>query len=165
MKIENDATIKNILEKAFILHKIKDNKIVFSKSMSFIYKEIFNLENKKRVKIENENDIFSYFFKISLIKVKNKAHYFMGTRMGRPEKSERKSMKGIHTLFPLSDKVGSSRLVEKAIEMGKVKIDVCRKKCPKCGTVSILNTCPKCAEHAEIQIVCTKCKNLYPTSQ
>ena len=153
---------KKILEKAFILHRIKDDKIYFSKSMNYIYSIIFNLDDEEESNIEENETIFSYFLKLSSIKVRNKAPYFMGTRMGRPEKSERKSMKGIHSLFPLSDKVGTSRLVEKAVELGKIKIDVCRKKCPKCGTLGIFNKCFKCGTHTEVQKICVKCKKLYP---
>ncbi|MFX1277679.1 MAG: DNA polymerase II large subunit, partial [Promethearchaeota archaeon] len=160
--LNNNKDIKKILEKAFILHSVKDGKIYFSKSMNYIYSKLFNIENQEPIKIEKNDTVFSYFLKISGIKVKNKAPYFMGTRMGRPEKSERKSMKGIHTLFPLSDKVGTSRLVEKAMELGKIKIDVCRKKCPKCGTLGIFNKCLKCGAHTEVQKICLKCKALYP---
>ena len=160
--LNNNENIKKILEKAFIIHNVKENKIIFSKRMNFIYSEIFKLENKKQIKFEKDESVFSYFNKISSIKIKNKAPYFIGSRMGRPEKSERKSMKGIHTLFPLSDKVGSSRSVAKALELQKVKIDVCRKKCPKCGTISIFNICPKCSTHTELGSICEKCKKLYP---
>jgi DNA polymerase II large subunit len=164
--IEYDKSIKKILEKAFIKHKIKDNKIVFSRAMNCIYKTIFNLDNKNFQIIEKDDDVFSYFFKYSSIKVKNKAPFFMGSRMGRPEKSERKSMKGVHSLFPLSDKVGNSRLVEKAIELGKVKIDVCRKKCANTDCrATIYNICPKCGDHTEIKKICEKCKKLYPPNE
>ena len=160
--LEFDKRVKKILEKAFILHRLKNNEIIFSKSMNYIYISIFNLKNKNPVEIKRKESIFTYFFRVSNIKIKNKAPYFMGTRMGRPEKSERKSMKGIHALFPLSDKVGSSRLVEKAIEIGKINIDICRKKCPNCGAVSIFNTCSSCGQHTEIHKMCIKCKKLYP---
>jgi DNA polymerase II large subunit len=163
--LDNDENIKIILEKAFIIHKIKEGRIVFSKNMNFIYFQLFRLEDKKEVNFEREDDIFSYFNKISSIIVKNKAPYFIGSRMGRPEKSERKSMKGVHTLFPLSDKVGSSRKVEKALELQKMKIDVCRKKCPKCGTISIFNSCPNCSTHTELGSICEKCKKFFPLSE
>ncbi|MFW9897769.1 MAG: DNA polymerase II large subunit [Candidatus Thorarchaeota archaeon] len=163
--LKYDKDVKKILEKAFILHRLKNNKIVFSQSMNYIYVTIFNLQNKKSLKIKKDESVFSYFLRLSDIKIKNKAPYFMGTRMGRPEKSERKSMKGIHTLFPLSNKVGSSRLVEKAMEFGKLNIDICRKKCPNCGTVSIFNICSNCGKHTEVQKICMKCKKLYPPNQ
>lgn len=155
--------IKKILEKALILHTIEDNKILLNKSTNFIFNIIFNLKDKKELTIEEEEeDVFSVFSKMSPIQIKNKAPYFMGTRMGRPEKSEKKSMKGVHTLFPLSDKVGNTRSLEKAVELGKVKIDVCRKKCLNCGMISIFNSCPKCGKHTEFQKICNKCKKLYP---
>jgi DNA polymerase II large subunit len=160
--LDIDPLIKQILEKAFVIHKIIDNKIHFSKSMTLVYSEIFSLEKKKKIKPTSEDTTFSYFAKISSIIVRNKAPYFIGSRMGRPEKSERKSMKGIHSLFPLSDKVGSSRSVEKAMEFQKIKIDVCRKKCPKCGTKSIFNICPNCSTHMDLGSFCEKCKKLYP---
>ncbi|MGB5910001.1 MAG: DNA polymerase II large subunit [Promethearchaeia archaeon] len=162
--LENTKEIKDILEKAFVLHVVKDNKIIFKKAMNNVYKVLFNLKDKKLIKYSKEDDVFSYFFKVSSIKVKNKAPNFMGTRMGRPEKSERKSMKGVHTLFPLSDKVGNSRSVEKARELQKVQIDVCRRMCSKCGTVSMFNLCPKCKTHTELKSICIKCKNLFPAS-
>jgi DNA polymerase II large subunit len=158
-----DKSTKKILERAFMLHSVKDEKIHFNNDMNFIYKKIFNLQNKETVKIEKEDDVFLYFYRLSSIKIKNKAPYFMGTRMGRPEKSERKSMKGVHTLFPLSDKVGNSRLVEKAIELGKIKVDVCRKKCTSCGAISIFNKCNKCGGYTEIQKICEKCQKVFPS--
>ncbi len=182
--------IKKILEKAFVLHKIEDNKIIFSKEKSIIYRTIFKLENKNTITFEAENDVFTYFYKLSSLKIKNKAPYFMGSRMGRPEKSERKSMKGIHTLFPLSDVVGNSRLLEKAmehqlkkqsenefkqkgrksvefiskenvVEAGKIKIDVCRKVCTKCKRVTIFNKCNFCGSTTKIQKICPRCNCLY----
>ncbi|MFX1419805.1 MAG: DNA polymerase II large subunit [Promethearchaeota archaeon] len=192
MIIPYEKFIKKILDKAFVLHKVRDNKIVFSKKMSLIYKTLFGLEDKKSIKIENDDDVFTYFHKLSSLKIKNKAPYFVGSRMGRPEKSERKSMKGIHALFPLSGVVGNSRLLEKAmefsarkkdindsglkkrkkfdfgsktntIETGKIKIDVCRKKCLKCGKSSIFNICHNCGSHTEVQKICPRCNTLYPT--
>ena len=184
--LENEENIKNILEKAFILHKVKNGKILLSKKMTQVYETIFDLHNKNTFKKSETDTVFTYFDKISPIKIKNKAPYYMGTRMGRPEKSERKSMKGIHALFPLSDKVGNSRLVEKAMEIeieGKkeekeknrdvnisvaekkkfrINIDVCRRECPTCGSTTIFNLCPKCKVHTELRSICEICKKRFP---
>jgi DNA polymerase II large subunit len=162
-----DESIKKVLEKAFILHKVRDNKIHFNNDMNYIYKILFNLNEKSIPQIDNDDNVFSYLQKLSSIKIKNKAPHYMGTRMGRPEKAERKSMKGVHSLFPLSDKVGNSRLVEKALELGKIKIDVCRKMCPNtnCRTITIHNICPKCGTHTELMKMCVDCKKLYPPNE
>ena len=184
--LENEENIKNILEKAFILHKVKDGKILLSKKMTLVYETIFDLHNKNTFKKSETDTVFTCFDKISPIKIKNKAPYYMGTRMGRPEKSERKSMKGIHALFPLSDKVGNSRLVEKAMEIEieekkeekeknrdvninvaekkkfRINIDVCRRECPTCGSTTIFNLCPKCKVHTELRSICEICKKRFP---
>lgn len=160
LSLSNTKPIKKILEKAFVLHQVKNDKIIFSRAMQTVYHELFNLENKEEFNLEEIDNIFTYFHKLSSLHVRNKAPYFMGTRMGRPEKSQRKSMKGIHTLFPLSHKVGNTRLVEKALEFEKIKIDVCRKQCPECGNVNIFNNCPKCGTHTEIKKVCHNCGSL-----
>ncbi|MFX1256427.1 MAG: DNA polymerase II large subunit [Promethearchaeota archaeon] len=156
-----DKSIKKILEKALVLHRIKKEKIIFSKALNYIYITLFNLKDKKKPNLKEINDVFSYFYKVSSIKIKNKAPYFTGSRMGRPEKSERKSMKGVHTLFPLSEKIGNARLVEKAIKLGKIKINVCRKKCSKCGESTIFNKCVKCGGSTEFMKVCIKCNKLF----
>ena len=182
--LENEENIKDILEKAFILHKVKDGKIILSKKMTHVYETIFDLHNKNTFKMSEIDTVFTCFDKISPIKIKNKAPYYMGTRMGRPEKSERKSMKGIHSLFPLSDKVGNSRLVEKAMEIEekkedieknrdvninvaekkkfRINIDVCRRECPTCGSTTIFNLCPKCKVHTELRSICEICKKRFP---
>lgn len=162
--LENNKEIKDILEKGFIPHKVKDNKITFNKDMNKVYKALFCPEKTEIIELDKEEDIFRYFYRLSSIKVKNKAPHFMGTRMGRPEKSERKSMKGVHTLFPLSNKVGNSRLVEKAMNLKRIKIDVCRRLCPKCNNVSIFNLCPNCNTHTDLKSICLKCKSLYSAS-
>jgi len=163
--LNNEDQIKYLLEKALIPHKVKEEKIIFNKDINYTLIYIFNLNTHDKDKPKGIFDPFQYFYHYSSIIMKSKYPYFMGTRMGRPEKSERKSMKGIHTLFPLSDKIGSSRLVEKAIELGKIKIDVCRKFCPKCNSISIFNICPDCGSHTILQKICESCKRNYPKNE
>ncbi|GAH87245.1 unnamed protein product, partial [marine sediment metagenome] len=118
--LKNRTTVKEILERAFVPHVVNENCLILDNSTIKIYETIFNLNHKEFVDMKNEDNVFDYFSSISPIKIRNKAPYFMGTRMGRPEKSERKSMKGVQSLFPLSDKVGNTRLVQKAIELGRI---------------------------------------------
>jgi DNA polymerase II large subunit len=158
LALDLNPDIKLVLEKAFIPHRIKDNKIVFSKAKSKIYEEIFNLKSKEDLEISKISTIFDFFYTISSIKVKIKAPHYIGTRMGRPEKSEEKKMKPpVHVLFPLSKKVGNSRSIQKALELGKIKIDICRKRCPSCKNLTIFNLCDKCRTHTEFQKYCPHC--------
>ena len=59
--LDNDPPLKQILEKAFILHKIIDGKIHFSESMNIVYSEIFRLNNKMKIKPTSDDNVFSYF--------------------------------------------------------------------------------------------------------
>jgi len=161
IKLKNRSIIKEILEKAFIPHELNDDCLILDDTTTEIYETIFNLNQKEIVDMKNEDNVFSYFSTISPIEIRNKAPYYMGTRMGRPEKSERKSMKGVQSLFPLSDKVGNTRLVKKAIKLGRIKIDICRKKCPNCLSITPFNLCPKCGTHTEFQKTCLKCNKYY----
>ena len=160
--LDFDPEIKAILEKAFVIHNVKDDQIIFSRAMNTIYITIFNLEDSSSREFNREGTFSDFFNEITSIEIKHKAPYYMGTRMGRPEKSQRKSMKGVHTLFPLSTKVGNTRLVENAMKLGKIKVDICRKKCTKCGAVTIFNQCTKCGGHTELQKICKRCNELYP---
>ncbi|MFX0009836.1 MAG: DNA polymerase II large subunit [Candidatus Hermodarchaeota archaeon] len=165
INLKNSEDIKQILEKAFICHSVKLDNIYLSQERNEVFITIFNLDSKNMIKIDENLDVFTNFSVMSPIEIRNKAPYYMGSRMGRPEKSERKSMKGVHGLFPLSNIVGNSRLVEKAMESGKIKIDVCRKKCSKCGVITPLNICPKCGSHTKIQKICTKCNKMFPKNE
>ncbi|NVM18226.1 MAG: DNA polymerase II large subunit [Candidatus Lokiarchaeota archaeon] len=163
--LKNTKELKDILEKAFISHTIDDSNIKLDDLTNEIFISIFDLKNKKDHNLTKDNDVFTLFSMFSPIEIRNKAPFFMGTRMGRPEKSERKSMKGVQSLFPLSDKVGNTRSIEKAVELGKVKIDICRKKCPKCNAITPFNLCPKCGTHTEFQKICLKCNKYYPKNE
>ena len=165
ISLKNIKSLKDILEKAFISHTISDNSILLDNPTSEIFISIFDLQNEKKYNLTKDDDVFTIFSMFSPIAIRNKAPYFMGTRMGRPEKSERKSMKGIQSLFPLSDKVGNTRSVNKAVELGKVKIDICRKKCPKCKTISPFNLCPNCGTHTKFQKICPKCNQYFPKNE
>jgi DNA polymerase II large subunit len=157
--------LEEVLEKAFISHRINDDNILLDDSRITIYTAIFDLKRENTNKLPENSDVFTLFSMFSPIEIRNKAPYYMGTRMGRPEKSERKSMKGVQSLFPLSTKVGTTRSIEKAVEFGKIKIDICRKKCPKCKTITPFNTCPNCGTHTEFQKICKKCNKYYPKNE
>ena len=163
--LKNKTNIKEILEKAFVPHIVNESCIILDDATTEIYETIFDLNHKKLIDMKNEDNVFNYFSTISPIEIRNKAPYYMGTRMGRPEKSERKSMKGIQSLFPLSNKVGNTRLVKKAIELGRIKIDICRKKCPNCSSITPFNLCPECGYHTEFQKMCLKCNKYYTKSE
>ena len=91
-----DSKIKDILEKAFILHTVKDERL------SIKYLESLKKQLPKEGIIEEAPTSFLMVKKISEIKIEDIMGTTVGARMGRPEKSKARDMKkSIHGLFPL----------------------------------------------------------------
>jgi len=85
-------------------------------------------------------------------RVRPRAPYRIGTRMGRPEKAaERKMSPPVHALFPLGEAGGVQRLVKDAAAKGNIEIEVGLRNCGACGSRTILNKCPRegCGGHTQ----------------
>ena len=138
---------KRILEVIGVPHIVRDGKIIIDKDHS--YALLVTLPKRlpeMKTTIEAVNSI-------SPIEIKNKAPAYIGTRVGRPEKSKERLMKPApHGLFPIGTDGGTRRLLATAAKKGSIKIDISRRKCtnPECGISSFGALCPKCGHPTEI---------------
>jgi DNA polymerase II large subunit len=98
--------------------------------------------------------------------VRERAPTRIGTRMGRPEKSEvRELSPAVHTLFPIGDAGGDQRDVKAATEFeahrgasrGTVTVEVGRRRCPDCGESTYRTTCESCDARTEAAMRCPAC--------
>ena len=131
---------KRILEVLGIPHELKDSKVLINPEIAYalLHTLTNNLDESKDSTIEALNDI-------SNIEIKNKAPTYIGTRVGRPEKSKERLMKPApHSLFPINHDGGSRRLIAEAAKKGNIRVDIARRKCPKCQSVSFSSLCPNC---------------------
>ena len=90
---------------------------------------------------------------VSPVEIKNKAPAYIGTRVGRPEKSKERLMRPApHGLFPIGNYGGSRRLIATAAKKGSIKVEIASRKCtnPECGISSNNSLCPKCGSPTEI---------------
>ncbi|RBQ24180.1 DNA polymerase II large subunit [Candidatus Methanobinarius endosymbioticus] len=90
---------------------------------------------------------------ISSIKIKDKAPVYIGTRVGRPEKSKERLMRPPpHVLFPIGNFGGNRRLVAEAAKKGKISVKLSRRICtnPQCQISSFNSICPHCGSPTEI---------------
>ncbi len=79
------------------------------------------------------------------VRIRPRAPFRIGTRMGRPEKAaERKMAPPVHGLFPLGQAGGMQRLIGEAAKLPAVEVDVGMRQCPVCRRKTILNRCPEC---------------------
>ncbi|MFH1773724.1 MAG: DNA polymerase II large subunit [Methanobacteriota archaeon] len=92
------------------------------------------------------------------IKVREKAPTYIGARMGRPEKAkERKMQPAVNVLFPIGQHGGRTRDVKKAAQNEKIKADLARRACIKCGEITFKTLCPTCGAQTKLQKVCVSC--------
>jgi DNA polymerase II large subunit len=85
---------------------------------------------------------------------------FIGARMGRPEKAKRREMRPVtHCLFPLGFAGGARRNIVEAVNSGTiVEVELIRRRCKNCGTITHETICPKCRGRTEVQMICPKCE-------
>ncbi|MFB6360968.1 MAG: DNA-directed DNA polymerase II large subunit [Halobacteriales archaeon] len=98
--------------------------------------------------------------------VRERAPTRVGSRMGRPEKSEVREMNpAVHGLFPIGEAGGDQRDVGAAAQYtddmqdtpGQVEVEVGRRRCPNCGTEGVRPACPECGTHTQPEYHCRDC--------
>ena len=143
----NLSYAKRTLEIIGVPHIVRDNKIIINADNSYaLLNTLSDRLPKKDSTIEALNEITD-------IEIKNKAPAYIGTRVGRPEKSKERLMKPApHGLFPIGNYGGSQRLVANAAKKGNIQVELSRRKCtnPDCRLMSFSSICPKCGAPTEI---------------
>ena len=137
---------KRTLEMIGVPHTVRDGEIVIDTDNSYaLLATLVDRLPKKDTTIEALNEI-------TPIEIKNKAPAYIGTRVGRPEKSKERLMKPApHGLFPIGNYGGSQRLVANAAKKGTIQVELSRRKCsnPECRLMSFNSICPKCGAPTE----------------
>lgn len=97
-------------------HTVKDGKITIDKDHSYA------LINTLSDNIPVKEHTLEALNEVSPIEIKNKAPAYIGTRVGRPEKSKERLMRPApHGLFPIGNYGGSRRLVATAAKKVMLK--------------------------------------------
>jgi len=95
---------------------------------------------------------------VSKYKIKDKCGYFIGARMGRPEKAKMRKMIGNpHILFPVGDEGGRLRSFQSALEVGRINSQFPTFFCEKCSLDTILGICEKCGSKTIRKYYCPGC--------
>lgn len=168
LRIPNTTRCKEFLMNIFCPHKNMNDFIELDEDLTPIFIEIFAL-NKEFLPHQYEEIVnqskkvigLHLFAKITDFKIKNKCPYYMGSRMGRPEKAkERKMRPPVHTLFPLGHS-NNNRIIQKAIKNSGEEAEIVLRQCPTCNDFTHLNFCDKCKQHTIIKKYCDNCKSAH----
>ncbi|MBI5392172.1 DNA polymerase II large subunit [Candidatus Woesearchaeota archaeon] len=96
--------------------------------------------------------------KISLVPLRDKSGFFIGARMGRPEKAKMRKMTGDpHGLFPVGSEGGRLRSFQACLEAGKVAAQFPHYFCFSCQKNVVYPKCHICGNSAERRYTCETC--------
>ncbi len=157
---------KNVLELIGLPHKVISNEyVVIEKDDALVLVDMFDLiENKDIEKIKNrikenkEKSVLEIINNISPIKIRDKSGYFIGARMGRPEKAKMRKLAGSpHVLFPVGEEGGKLRCFQTALEIGEINAEFPLYKCTNCDKETVFGICENCNKKTKKLYFCSDC--------
>ena len=109
---------KRTLEIIGVPHIVRDKEIIIDADNS--YALIHTLSDR----LPEKDSTIEAVNEVSEIEIKNKAPAYIGTRVGRPEKSKERLMKPApHGLFPIGNYGGSQRLIGNAAKKRTISVE------------------------------------------
>ena len=154
--------VKNTLEDLLVPHKVTENGLKLSKNDFKVLKELLRPgeDNKELLEsLESSEDIPGFIEEVSGIEVREQAPHYLGSRMGRPEKAERRTIKGKpQLLFPCGKQEGGRmRNLSASYKKETVNESIIHNKCPECDEYSYFSYCKECGTSTEPVWFCTDC--------
>jgi len=103
-------------------------------------------------------DVLRIVNSFSDFELRDKSGYFIGCRMGRPEKAKMRKLTGSpQVIFPVGNEGGRLRCFQSALEKGKITADFPVYCCKKCGKDTVYKVCEACGGETEKRYYCRKC--------
>jgi DNA polymerase II large subunit len=95
---------------------------------------------------------------ISNVLLRDKSGTYIGSRMGRPEKSKHRKMKGSpHGIFPVGEEGGRMRSLQAALREGFIKSQYPLFECEHCKHSTIFSNCEVCNNDTKKLYYCRFC--------
>ncbi|MFX1576476.1 MAG: DNA polymerase II large subunit, partial [Promethearchaeota archaeon] len=154
-----DEDIEAIIDILCIPCKIQKNKIWFYEAAPILF-AIFLGPNKCKFSTlnESEGDALDYLQENWTIPLHPKGTFYIGARIGRPEKAKRREMSPPpHGIYPIGNVGGSMRDIRKAEKTQSVNIEANYRLCPRCGETTFFRICPNCQIETEQTYWCPIC--------
>ncbi len=160
---------KKAMEDAYIPHNSELEIEGKNKEALNILLDLENDHSDKLDNIENSEDITGFIEQVSGLKIGDQSTHYIGARMGRPEKAEKRTLTGKpQMLFPCGkEEGGRMRNLTAAYnqtmhgEKGIVKEDIIHNKCTECGETTHYAFCRECDAPADPIWFCSSCLNQY----
>ncbi len=154
---------KKALEDTLLQHKTTEEEFKLAKNDLKVLKTLLRPQedNEKLLEsVKSSEDIPEFIEKVSGIEVREQVPHYLGARMGRPEKAERRTIKGKpQLLFPCGKQEGGRmRNLTASYQKGTVNERILHNKCTSCGEYSYFSYCKECGDSTEPVWFCTDCR-------
>ncbi len=156
LPFRDDAPFKRALELLGVPHQVvsSEHVVIFSDaalalrcSLGFLSTP-FSLETAKTV-VGAREDVLDVVNDLAEVFLKDTCGYFIGARMGRPEKAKMRKMTGSpQVLFPVGDEGGRLRSFQAALEKGHVNAQFSVYSCTSCSAETVYPVCHSCGSLA-----------------
>ncbi len=156
----SDASVKKLLEKLCVPHKVVNGNIKIEEDHALIFAFCLGFHVPKK-RISHAKPVLEVIKDLTGIVVREKAPTVLGARMGRPEKAKRREMRPlVHALFPVGLAGGSRRNLVEASNKGVVEVELVKRRCPSCRDITFKVKCPRCDKETIVERVCSQCKRV-----
>ena len=173
---EWSAKAKKALEDILAEHRESEEGLELKEKDLTVFEKLLDLENDhsdRLDEIEEASEIPEFIEEVSGIEVREQAPHYVGGRMGRPEKAERRTLNGDpQLLFPCGkDEGGRMRNLSASYkqtmhgEKGIVNEEIIHNKCPECGEITYYSFCRECDVAAEPVWYCSDCGKEFSEEQ
>jgi DNA polymerase II large subunit len=156
--LPNDPKLKGILESLRVPHVVRDGSIEIAEGHSLVLRNCLGISDLN-IPLNPQLSVLENISRISGLTVYKKVGAYIGARMGRPEKAKKREMSPpVHCLFPVAMHGGSRRNIVEAVKgNSSLTIEIIKRRCPSCKTVTHQTVCAKCKCQTVIEYVCPKC--------
>ncbi|MFB6199346.1 MAG: DNA polymerase II large subunit, partial [Candidatus Nanohaloarchaea archaeon] len=158
---------KEALEDILVEHKQEEGEIKLKKPDLKVLKQLLKPGQGEDPDLESREQIPEYIQKKSGIEVRPQAPHYLGARMGRPEKAQKRTIKGKpQLLFPCGKQEGGRmRNLSASYQQETVRESIIHKKCPECGNHSYFSYCLECRVPTKDLWFCSDCGKEYEEEQ
>ncbi|MFB6191647.1 MAG: DNA polymerase II large subunit [Candidatus Nanohaloarchaea archaeon] len=162
--LEGDQ-VKRCLEDILLEHRVEDGEIKVEEADMEVLLEL--LEGAREPDVDDGDEILDYLEEASGYELKPQAPHYIGARMGRPEKAEKRTLEGRpQLLFPCGrEEGGRMRNLAESYKKETVRQSIVHNRCPECGDFTYFSYCVSCDVPAEEVWFCSDCGKQFDEEQ
>ncbi|MFB6292227.1 MAG: DNA polymerase II large subunit [Candidatus Nanohaloarchaea archaeon] len=158
---------KKALEDILVPHEAGESITLPEDDARVLQELLTEMDGELVQEIEKPEDIPAAIEEATGIELRDQAPHYIGARMGRPEKAEKRTLQGRpQLLFPCGrEEGGRMRNMVAAYNKGSVRQRIIHNRCPECENITYYSYCIDCGVPADPVWYCSDCGKEYHEEQ